>query len=79
LEQSQLRLDGAEFITEAVAGAEVVIRGCVGEAVAVVGDEAGAVWEQDVRTMAALRPTAAVRRPCQGVLFVTLGSLGRFV
>jgi hypothetical protein len=50
----------------------------VGEADGVT-DEAVPVWEQDARTRATPRPTAAVRYLCQRVVFLTTGSLGTFV
>jgi hypothetical protein len=62
---------------EVRAGVEVCAD--VGDDVVGNVDEAGPVWEQDVRTSAALRPRAAVKRLCTGVVFVTVGSLGRFV
>ena len=59
--------------------ADVDVCAGVGDEVDGVVDGVGSVCEQDARTRAVLRPTAAVTYLRSWVVLVTVGSLGRFV
>jgi len=59
--------------------ADVDVGAGVGDEVDGVVNGVGSFCEQDARTRAALRPTAAVTYLRSWVVLVTVGSLGRFV